>query len=52
MVIEHGAVVEQGTHDELMGGDSHYRRLFELQARRFREGLDVAGDEDEMEAVP
>ncbi len=51
VVIEHGAVTEEGTHDELMAADTHYRRLFELQARRFREGLDVSGDEDELEAV-
>lgn len=46
VVIELGKVIEHGTHDELMARDTHYRRLFELQARRFREGLDVEGDED------
>lgn len=51
VVIEHGAVTEEGTHEELMAADTHYRRLFELQARRFREGLEVSGDEDELEAV-
>jgi len=32
VVIEHGRVLEQGTHDELVGKDSRYARLFALQA--------------------
>lgn len=31
VVLERGAVVEQGTHQELMGGDAAYRRLVESQ---------------------
>ena len=46
VVIEHGRVVEQGSHDELMATPTHYRTLFELQARRFREGLDTDDDAD------
>lgn len=46
VVIEHGRVVEQGSHEELMASDTHYRTLFELQARRFREGLDADEDAD------
>jgi len=45
-VIENGRVVEQGSHDQLTATDSRYRRLFELQARRFREGLDVDDEAD------
>lgn len=52
VVIEHGKVIEAGSHDELMAHDSHYKRLFELQARRFRDGLDVVGDEDDMAVTP
>ena len=46
VVVEEGRVVEAGSHDELMENDSRYRRLFELQARRFREGLDADDDAD------
>ena len=46
VVVEEGHVVEAGSHDELMANDSRYRRLFELQARRFREGLDADDDAD------
>jgi ATP-binding cassette subfamily B protein len=31
VVLDHGRVVEQGTHKELMGGDDVYRRLVESQ---------------------
>ena len=46
VVVEEGRVVEAGSHDELMANDSRYRRLFELQARRFREGLDADDEAD------
>ena len=34
-VLEHGKVVELGTHDELMAAGGRYRTMFELQASRF-----------------
>ena len=34
-VLEHGRVVELGTHDELMAKGGRYRTMFELQAERF-----------------
>ncbi|MEO7571843.1 MAG: ATP-binding cassette domain-containing protein, partial [Acidimicrobiales bacterium] len=34
-VLEHGRVVELGTHDELMAENGRYRTMFELQAERF-----------------
>src|SRR5580700_7148831 len=34
-VLEHGRVIELGTHDELMAAGSRYRTMFELQASRF-----------------
>ena len=34
-VLEHGRVVELGTHDELMAHNGRYRTMFELQAQRF-----------------
>jgi ABC-type multidrug transport system fused ATPase/permease subunit len=34
-VLEHGKVVELGTHDELMAAAGRYRTMFDLQASRF-----------------
>ena len=34
-VLEHGRVVELGTHDELMAANGRYRTMFDLQAQRF-----------------
>jgi ATP-binding cassette, subfamily B, bacterial len=34
-VLEKGAVVELGTHDELMAQNGRYRTMFDLQAQRF-----------------
>jgi len=39
-VLEHGRVIELGTHDELMAAGGRYRTMFDLQASRF-------GDEEE-----
>jgi len=36
-VVEHGQVVEQGSHDELMALGGRYRTMFDLQAQRFQE---------------
>jgi len=46
VVVEEGRLVESGSHESLMAEDSRYRRLFELQARRFREGLDADDEAD------
>lgn len=43
-VLEHGRVVEAGTHDELIELQGRYRTMFELQASRFVE-LDEHGEE-------
>ncbi|HEX9258822.1 MAG TPA: ATP-binding cassette domain-containing protein, partial [Acidimicrobiales bacterium] len=43
-VMEHGQVVELGTHDELMKLGGRYRTMFELQASRFVE-VDDEGEE-------
>ncbi len=36
VVIEHGQVVEQGTHDALVEAGGRYARMFELQASGYR----------------
>jgi ATP-binding cassette, subfamily B, bacterial len=40
-VLEHGRVVELGTHDELMAKGGRYRTMFDLQAQRFSEPEDA-----------
>ena len=35
-VLEHGRVIELGTHDELMTLGGRYRTMFDLQAQRFQ----------------
>jgi ABC-type multidrug transport system fused ATPase/permease subunit len=41
-VLEHGKVVELGTHDELMAAGGRYHTMFELQASRFGDEEGVA----------
>ncbi len=45
-VVEHGRVIELGTHDELMALGGRYRTMFDLQAQRFhpeQEGVTPGG---------
>ncbi len=42
-VLEHGRVVELGTHDELMAAGGRYHTMFELQASRFGGGEEEEG---------
>ncbi len=45
VVLEHGRISEQGTHDQLLQLGGRYAELFQLQARRFLE----AGEEEPAE---
>jgi ATP-binding cassette, subfamily B, bacterial len=40
-VLEHGRVIELGSHDELMAASGRYRTMFELQASRFDSETDA-----------
>ena len=42
-VLEHGKVIELGTHDELMAKAGRYRTMFDLQAQRFTATEDEEG---------
>src|SRR5262249_17560870 len=42
-VLEHGQVIELGTHDELMALGGRYRTMFDLQAQRFSAAEDEEG---------
>ncbi|HEY7174632.1 MAG TPA: ATP-binding cassette domain-containing protein, partial [Micromonosporaceae bacterium] len=45
-VVEDGAVVELGSHDELIARGGRYRTMFDLQAQRFAEGRPEDDDEE------
>jgi ATP-binding cassette, subfamily B, bacterial len=42
-VLEHGRVIELGTHDELMARGGRYQTMFDLQAQRFNAAQDEEG---------
>lgn len=37
--LEHGNIVESGTHDELMEKDGRYAKMFKLQAKNYKESI-------------
>ena len=50
LFLEHGRLVEEGTHDELMALGGRYARLFTLQAAAYTgEPVDLTAFETELE---
>lgn len=39
-MLEHGEIIEQGTHAELMEKNGKYARMFNMQSKQYREGGD------------
>lgn len=37
ILLEHGAIIEEGTHDELMAKNGRYTKLFEMQSQYYKE---------------
>ena len=50
-VLEHGRVIELGTHDELMALGGRYHTMFTLQAERFTTSADESGESGEPAAL-
>ncbi len=50
-VLEHGRVVELGTHDELMAAGGRYRTMFDMQASRFESESGEASEGEEGVAL-
>ncbi|HEY3454318.1 MAG TPA: ABC transporter ATP-binding protein [Bryobacteraceae bacterium] len=48
-VLEHGKVIELGTHEELMAADGRYRTMFNLQASRFGEDAEQEAGLDALD---
>jgi ATP-binding cassette subfamily B protein len=43
VVLEHGRVIEDGTHDTLLAAGGRYAEMYQLQASRFEAAEDVSG---------
>lgn len=50
VVLDGGQVIEDGTHDQLLGAGGRYARMFTLQAARYQAG-DPELDDDELVAI-
>ncbi len=37
LLLEHGEIIEEGTHEGLLAGDTRYAELFEMQSRYYRQ---------------
>jgi len=50
-VLEHGRVIELGTHDELMALNGRYRTMFDMQASRFESDAGEVAEGEEGVAL-
>lgn len=46
ILIDHGGISEEGTHEELLNRGGRYAELYEVQSRYYREGEDEDGEEN------
>src|SRR5207244_5675566 len=51
LFLEHGRLVEQGTHEQLMRLNGRYARLFRLQASAYT-GEDVLPEDVDLDIAP
>nr|MDQ6885047.1 hypothetical protein [Candidatus Dormibacteraeota bacterium] len=51
LFLEHGQLVEEGTHEELMRLNGRYARLFRLQASAYT-GEDVIAEVPDLDVAP
>jgi ATP-binding cassette subfamily B protein len=52
LVLDKGAIVQRGTHDELMAHEGIYRRIYDVQARIETELEDEMGAAQPEELAP
>lgn len=48
VLLEHGKIIEEGTHEELMAGATRYAALYEVQSRYYREDKERREREEKM----
>lgn len=48
VLLEHGRIIEEGTHVELMAGNTRYAALYEIQSRYYREDKERREREERM----